>query len=87
MLGNDPPDILCTDEAGKRIGVELGEWINEKQMSESKRREAMENSYRAAVRSRDVPHPDKIGMVHFGVKSADRIANCSRRGREFSRGT
>lgn len=73
IAGNDPPDFLCTDELGKRIGVELGEWVNADQIEASKRREAIEQSYRQAVQSRKVRHPSNIGMVHFGPKDAVRI--------------
>ncbi len=71
--GNNPPDILCIDDAGKRIGVELGEWIKKEQMKAGKDREAMEKSYRSAIRSREVPHPSKIGMVQIGVRDATKV--------------
>jgi hypothetical protein len=74
VVGNDPPDVLCTDDAGKRIGVELGEWVNADQIEASKRREAIEQSYRDAVQSRSVSHPANIGIVHFGPKDAVRIS-------------
>jgi hypothetical protein len=25
----DPPDVLCVTRSGRRIGVELAEWLNE----------------------------------------------------------
>ena len=34
--GGDPPDVLCLDSPGKRIGAELVQWVNEQQMAESK---------------------------------------------------
>jgi hypothetical protein len=46
VVGKDPPDILCTDDLGKRIGVELGEWVNADQIEASKRRETIEQSCR-----------------------------------------
>ena len=72
--GSDPPDILCTDEPGLRIGVELGEWLNEAQMKVSQIREGVEESYRAAIRSRETQHPTNVGMVHSGAKDAIRIS-------------
>jgi hypothetical protein len=65
--GTDPPDVRCSDEDSKRIGVELG---NETQMATCKKRESIEESFRSAVRSRETPHPSNIGMVHFGLKDA-----------------
>jgi hypothetical protein len=74
VLGNDPPDILCTDEADKRIGVELGEWVNKDQIKASKIREAIERSYGDAVQSRKASHPSNIGMVRFGPKDAVQVS-------------
>lgn len=45
----DPPDILCTSVSGRRIGVELGEWLNEDQMREAKGLEAIQNSILKAI--------------------------------------
>lgn len=70
LPGNDPPDILCTDEAGKRIGVELGEWINEVQMKVGKEQETAEKSFASTIQSRKVPHPRHIGMVWIARKPA-----------------
>lgn len=30
--GPDPPDFVCLDSVGKRVGVELGEWLKEAQV-------------------------------------------------------
>jgi hypothetical protein len=34
--GGDPPDVLCLDAPGIRIGVELVQWVNGHQMAASK---------------------------------------------------
>jgi hypothetical protein len=47
--GQDPPDILCITVSGRRIGVELGEWLNQGQMTEAKGREMIQNSILAAI--------------------------------------
>lgn len=47
--GQDPPDILCLTSSGRRIGVELGEWLNQRQMTEAKGREAIQDSILAAI--------------------------------------
>lgn len=64
--GADPPDYLCVDTAGKRIGVELGEWLNERQMRTSIRRERLEDSYLKAIRSKEVPPPSNVGLAWLG---------------------
>lgn len=68
-LGANPPDILCIDREGKRIGVELGEWLSEKQIKAFKIRERMEGSFLAAIRSEELPPPSNIGRVWLSVKS------------------
>ncbi len=35
----DPPDIICATVSGRTIGVELGEWLHEKEMGAGKLRE------------------------------------------------
>lgn len=45
----DPPDILCETVSGRRIGVELGEWLNESQMTRARGVEAIQESILAAI--------------------------------------
>jgi hypothetical protein len=45
----DPPDIVCTAVSGKRIGVELGEWLHFGEMEAGKLREAMERQLLDAI--------------------------------------
>jgi len=40
----DPPDILCTTVSGRQIGVELGEWLIQSQISEGRGLESIQNS-------------------------------------------
>ena len=58
----DPPDVLCSTESGKRIGVELGEWLNEDQMTEAKVREAIEQSILAAIGTQPV---NQLKNIYF----------------------
>lgn len=46
---DDPPDILCSMNIGQRIGFELKEWLNEKQMERAKGRERIEESILEAI--------------------------------------
>jgi hypothetical protein len=66
--GNDPPDFVCTDANGKRIGIELGEWLNEGQMKLGKELETMEASYLSAIQSEKKSPPPNIGTVWIGPK-------------------
>jgi|WetSurMetagenome_2_1015567.scaffolds.fasta_scaffold127523_2 hypothetical protein len=66
--GNDPPDFVCTDANGRRIGIELGEWLNEQQMKSGKEREALEKSYMGVIQSEKTSHPQNIGTVWIGPK-------------------
>jgi hypothetical protein len=67
-LGGDPPDILCIDDAARRIGVELVQWINEEQTARSKERFKLERSYTQVIRSWDVQPPEHIGFVFISAK-------------------
>jgi hypothetical protein len=72
--GPDPPDYICANEAGARIGVELGEWLNEAQIRESKERERIEDSYCSVVKSEDEASPPNIGWVYFNQKDLVSLA-------------
>jgi hypothetical protein len=64
--GADPPDFIGTDAEGKRVGVELGEWLNEEQMRISVARERKKDSFMSAVKSEEVEPPTNVGMVWMG---------------------
>src|SRR5882724_10805664 len=66
--GGDPPDVLCLDGPGKRIGVELVQWVNERQMAVSKARFKLEDSYQFAIRSSEEQPPANIGLVFIYAK-------------------
>jgi hypothetical protein len=59
--GGDPPDILCLDMAGVRIGIELVQWVNQQQIARSRRQEQLENSYRGVIRSWEVKRLPILG--------------------------
>ena len=65
--GPDPPDLIGTDGADRRIGVELGEWLNEEQMREGKRQERAEDSFLNAIRSEDEAPPGNIGCIWLSL--------------------
>lgn len=66
--GADPPDFLCHDLSGKCIGVELTEWINQRQIASGKARQKLEALFRRIIRSdREVP-PRNIECLILGLK-------------------
>jgi hypothetical protein len=73
QAGNNPPDILCVDSAGKRIGVELGEWLNKDQMQSSKKRERAEAPFLGVLRSEGVAPPKNIAEVWLTPTSVTRL--------------
>jgi hypothetical protein len=72
--GGDPPDVLCLDRPGKRIGVELVQWVNERQMAASKARFKLEDTYRLAIRSSYEQPPANIGLVFIYAKDKTLLA-------------
>ncbi|HKV05913.1 MAG TPA: hypothetical protein VJO53_12525 [Candidatus Acidoferrales bacterium] len=67
--GGDPPDVLCLDAEGKRVGVELVQWVNGQQMAESKERFKLEDSYRIVIRSSYERPPKNIGLIFIDPKT------------------
>ncbi|MFZ0590239.1 MAG: hypothetical protein WAM39_07135 [Bryobacteraceae bacterium] len=55
----DPPDIECHLEDGRTIGLELTNWLNERQIANAKGQESIEEPFRRALRM--VPN----GAQHF----------------------
>jgi hypothetical protein len=66
--GADPPDVLCVGASGSRIGVELVQWINQRQIADSKKRYKLEDSYTLVIQSESVGAPPSIGMILFTPK-------------------
>lgn len=46
---SDPPDILCITDSGRTIGVELAEWLHQREMSAGKLRERIEQQILEAI--------------------------------------
>jgi hypothetical protein len=61
--GADPPDILCHDFSGKHIGVEITEWINEKQIAVEKARQRLHASFSRIIRSESETPPRNLEHV------------------------
>ena len=71
--GQDPPDVLCIEKWGRRIGVELANWLDEEQMAASIERERLEHSYLEAIRSEEVAPPENIGLVWLSERLDTRL--------------
>jgi len=72
--GDDPPDVLCKDGTGRRIGVELAEWLNEEQIQASKLRGSIEDSYDEALQSKKTTAPANVGLVWLSRKEEVRLS-------------
>ncbi len=66
--GADPPDVLCHDLSGKRIGVELTEWLKGTQMASGKAQQGLYDSYSRVIRSDCETPPRNIEHVTVGLK-------------------
>jgi hypothetical protein len=73
--GGDPPDVLCLDKSSTRIGVELIQWVNERQMATSKARYKIEDSYRHVIRSSYEQPPANIGLIFIYAKAGTILAS------------
>jgi len=49
LAASDPPDIICITDSGKTIGVELAEWLHQREMSAGKLRERIEQQLLEAI--------------------------------------
>jgi len=67
--GANPPDVLCHDPSGKRIGVELTEWLKGSQMAREKAQQSLWDSYSRIIRSDCEIPPRNIEHVRIGLKS------------------
>src|SRR5436190_24302945 len=46
---SDFPDVVCTSETGRKIGIEIGEWLNETEVRTARDKEDRENSILQAI--------------------------------------
>lgn len=67
--GPDPPDVMCTGPSGRTIGVELTKWVEHDQVTDSKGRELLENSYLRIIESEKEDRPEHVGIAFLHDKS------------------
>jgi len=70
---NEFPDVICKSGSGRRIGVELGEWLNEAQMGAAKGMGRLQDSIRAAIGEQGSNTTDNIYSVCLDPKAKARI--------------
>jgi hypothetical protein len=61
--GPNPPDFMCVDSVGVRIGVELSEWLHEDQIARERPAYRREREFLSVIDSRNVPPPKNIGNL------------------------
>ncbi len=64
--GQDPvPDSVCEDASGRRIGVELGEWLAPDQMATDIEQDRLEASYVETEAIQRILRPPHVGYVRL----------------------
>ena len=75
---SDFPDIIATSVTGRKIGVELGEWLNEDEIQAAKHKERLEEAFLDAIGDQG-PNPTLyIRFVWLHPKPKARIAPADR---------
>jgi hypothetical protein len=72
--GGDPPDFLCFDLKGKRIGLELVEWLEQGQIAREKPLYSLEQEYQRVIRSDKKVAPKSIGRVFLYTHRNKRLS-------------
>src|SRR5881628_2506419 len=67
------PDVICTTESKKRIGVEIGEWLNEEQLTHAKSMERVQAAYLQAIGSQGDNTTDNIYFIWLHPRPKARI--------------
>ena len=69
----DFPDITGVSASGRRIGVELGEWLNEEEIQFAKRKERLEDSMLQAIGDQGLNETCHVDHVWLHPKPKARI--------------
>ncbi len=75
---SDFPDIIARSITGRKIGVELGEWINEDEMQAAKQKERREEAFLEAIGEQGPNPTQHIRFVWLHPKANARIAPAAR---------
>jgi hypothetical protein len=71
---SDFPDIIATSVTGRKIGVELGEWLNEGEIHAAKQKERLEEGILSAIGDQGRNPTQHIRVVWLHPKPKTRIA-------------
>jgi hypothetical protein len=71
------PDVICKTESGSRVGVELGEWLNQEEISARKSMARLERSFLDAIGEQGENQTNNIGVIVLSparksIKSAEK---------------
>ena len=65
---DDPPDICCLTAAGRRVGVEMKEWIDQEQIAHWKQHENIERGIQEALTPIDPNPAQHVAWVWLSAK-------------------
>ena len=69
----DFPDIVCTSQSGRRIGVEIGEWLNEGEIGAAKGMERIQESILGTIGKQSDNNTEYIHVVLLLPKAQARV--------------
>lgn len=72
----DFPDVICTSKSGLKVGVELGEWLDEDQIRNAKGMDRIQSSILSAIGKQGINDTDNILFVWLLPKPKARIKPC-----------
>ena len=70
---SDFPDIIATSVTGRKVGVELGEWLNEEEIQAAKQKERLEEAFLSAIGDQGPNPTQHIRFVWLHPKPKARI--------------
>jgi hypothetical protein len=70
--GPDPPDVIVTDRSGRRIGVELTEWLIPEQTTHSITLQQHEMNWRRSLDTEHHARPKNFGLVQITFRDDTR---------------
>jgi hypothetical protein len=74
------PDIVATSVKDRKIGVEIGEWLNEEEIQAAKQKERLEETFLNAIGDQGQNPTRNIRYIWLRPKSNARIASADRSG-------
>jgi hypothetical protein len=69
-----PPHVICTTTSGRRVGVEICQWVHEYEMADSKLREKICQTILNAIGRPPMNRPKHFWLVVFHPKSKSQLS-------------